>query len=305
MRFDSLQLPNQVVTVPKLSVCIPAYNEERNIRTLLLQILKQDIHTAILQELIVDVSGSTDKTKDIVLDINKVYPIVKVIDIGKRDGLYNSLLRLIDESKGDYIVRIDADVSLREGVIEKLIYPLKSNSIGITGCKILVDTGKNSFVNMIVRTEYTIHNYISCIYPKTTNIQAFKRTPGALPRGFEIEDITLQNHIISKGYKALHVVDGSITIRPPDSVRALILQRIRSIDTQRHYTQKTGLHSPTQSIMFATRAIFKAILNREVNIYPLLVFLLVESSAHIYSYFKELLFGKVKYYVWDQVPGTK
>lgn len=305
MTSDSLQLLNQVVSVPKLSICIPAYNEERNIQTLLFQILKQDIHSAILQELIVDVSGSTDKTKAIVSDISNIYQIVKIIDIGKRDGLYNSLLRLIEESRGDYIVRIDADVTLRDGIIERLISPLKNKSIGITGCKILIDPGKNSFVNMIVRTEYTIHNYVSCISPKTTNIQAFKRISGTLPKGFEIDDIALQNYILSEGYNALHINEWSISIRPPDSVSALMLQRIRSIVQQRHYTHKTGIHPPTQSIKIVTRAIFNAILKREVDIYPLFVFLLVESSAHIYSKIKELLFGKAEYYVWDQVSGTK
>ena len=305
MGFDSPDLLRQFLAAPKLSICIPAYNEERNIGSLLSQIIRQDIRSAIFQELIVDVSGSTDKTKAIVSDISSRYPMVKIIDIGKRDGIYNSLLRLIDESNGDYIVRIDADVTLRDGVIERLISPLRNGSIGITGCKVLVDTGKNRFVNMVVRTEYTIHNFVSCISPKTTNIQAFKRISDTLPKGFEIEDITLQNHILSKGYKALHVNEGSISISPPDSVRALVLQRIRSIDTQRHYAQKTGLHSPTQSIRLATRAIFSAILKREVNIYPLFVFLLIESAAHVYSYTKELLFGKSEYYVWEQVSGTK
>ncbi len=290
---------------PKLSVCIPAYNEERNIEKLLLNILKQDIHSALLLEIIVEVSGSTDKTKAIITDLSKKYPIVRIIDVGSRDGIYNSLLRLIDESKGDYIVRIDADVTLKEGVIERLIAPLSDRSIGITGCKILINSGRNKFVNMVTKTEYTIHNEVSCISPKTTNIQAFKRTSGTLPKGFEIEDITLQNHIISKGYKALYVDEGLISINPPDSIRALLLQRIRSINTQRHYAKETGLHSPTQSIKITGHAIFKTIIKRKVNIYALFVFLLIESSAHIYSYTKELFFGRSKYYTWDQVPGTK
>ena len=305
MGLNSPELLSQYMATPKLSICIPAYNEEKNIEALLLQILKQNIHSALLQEVIVEVSGSTDKTKAIVTDISYKYPIVKIIDVGKRDGIYNSLLRLIDESKGDYIVRIDADVTLREGVIEKLIAPLANDLIGITGCKIVINNGRNSFVNKIVKTEYAIHNHVSCISPKTTNIQAFKRTSGTLPKGFEVEDITLQNHILSKGYRALHVDEELISISPPDSLKALILQRIRSINTQRHYAKRTGLHSPTQSIKLATRAIFNAILKHDVNMYPLFVFLLVESGAHVYSYTKELIFGNDEYYIWDQVPGTK
>lgn len=304
-RLDVYKTNTQFNSVPKLSICIPAFNEERNIGCLLHEILLEDIHSAVLQEIIVELSGSTDKTKAIVSEISSEYPLVKIIDIGKRDGLYNSITRLIEESIGDYILRIDADVTLKKGAIEKLVVPLIDKSIGITGCNILINKGRNNFVYMLVKTEYTIHNYISCISPKTTNIQAFKRTSDSIPSGFEIEDITLQNHILSKGYRAMHVNEGLISINPPDSVKALFLQRIRSITTQRHYAKQTGLRSPTQSIKIAGNAILNAILKHDVNIFALFAFIAFESSAHLYSFAKEVFFGREEYYIWDQVSGTK
>lgn len=62
----------------KISIIIPAYNAEKQIRKCVLSALQQDIsHNEY--EIIVINDGSTDQTADIIQELSKEYPTIKSI----------------------------------------------------------------------------------------------------------------------------------------------------------------------------------------------------------------------------------
>lgn len=114
-------------TVEKMSVSIgiPAYNEESNIKYLLESILKQKPLSYYLKEIIVLSDGSTDKTEYIVKKMIHQYPVIKLINDGKRLGHTGRLNQLYKLNTSDILIQVDADVQLAhylsiENMIKKI-----------------------------------------------------------------------------------------------------------------------------------------------------------------------------------------
>jgi chlorobactene glucosyltransferase len=108
--------------LPFVSVLVPARNEEHNINGILISLLRQDYPK---YEVIVLNDNSTDKTPELISEIQKEYPRLRIIN-GKEleegwTGKCFACKQLFDASKGEYILFTDADTvhntnSLRDSI---------------------------------------------------------------------------------------------------------------------------------------------------------------------------------------------
>ncbi len=96
----------------KISVVIPAHNEEKSIESCLNSLLKQTIKP---YEIIVVDNNSTDKTAQIV----KKYKNVKIV-LEKNKGIIPARNTGFDKAKGEIIARCDADTIVPSEWIEKI-----------------------------------------------------------------------------------------------------------------------------------------------------------------------------------------
>jgi glycosyltransferase involved in cell wall biosynthesis len=104
----------------KVSVIIPAYNEEKYIRKCLDSLLTQTYKDV---EIIVIDDGSTDKTLKILRDYEKKYENVKILT-QKHKGPGEARNLGAKEAKGEILALVDADMEFDERYIEKLIEPI-------------------------------------------------------------------------------------------------------------------------------------------------------------------------------------
>jgi len=103
----------------KLSVIIPAYNEERRLPRTLREINKYLSQQSYDWEIIVVNGGSTDRTPDVVREMMGEIRNLKLIEQkgkGKGDAVKTGML----EGKGDYRLFTDADNSTSIDQIEKM-----------------------------------------------------------------------------------------------------------------------------------------------------------------------------------------
>lgn len=89
-----------------ISVVIPIYNEEENIK-LLIEKIDQALRTQNYEIILVD-DGSTDRTRIVVQELN--HPKVIFIELKKNYGQSLALAAGIDYAEGDYIVTMDGDL---------------------------------------------------------------------------------------------------------------------------------------------------------------------------------------------------
>lgn len=107
---------------PKLSVVIPAYNEEKRISETLAETEKYLKRQKYEYEVIVVDNGSNDSTCDIVREYKRDDPDHLVdLCLSKSVGAKGSAVRLgmLDSAKGDYIMFMDADNATPISEIEK------------------------------------------------------------------------------------------------------------------------------------------------------------------------------------------
>lgn len=130
-----------------VTVCIPAYNEEANIKHLLLSLLSQREKDFKLLEIIVVSDGSTDNTVNEVRSVgdNRVNLIVK----SKRKGQAVRQNEIARSFKGDILVLLEADtLPADRDFISNLILPFSGKSaskIGFTYGRALVLQPRNFF----------------------------------------------------------------------------------------------------------------------------------------------------------------
>lgn len=102
----------------KISIIIPCYNEEENIKECLRQIPEMSWETEII---VVD-DGSTDRTAEFAKSANK--PYLKVIRYEKNAGKGAALRVGLQDATGDIAVILDADYTSPPSEIPLIVQPI-------------------------------------------------------------------------------------------------------------------------------------------------------------------------------------
>lgn len=107
----------------KISLIIPAYNEEKYIKACLESVSRAILPNGQLAEIIVVDNASTDRTAEVA----KNFPKVRVVS-EKEKGLTKARARGLLESSGDIIAYIDGDTRVGIGWFQKIIDEFESDS---------------------------------------------------------------------------------------------------------------------------------------------------------------------------------
>jgi dolichyl-phosphate beta-glucosyltransferase len=109
----------------KLSVVIPAYNEESNILSTLQDISEYLDKQSYGYEIIIVDDGSTDKTADIAGSCAKLFNSFTLLKNIKNQGKGYSVKRGVLAAGGEYVLFMDADNATRICQVDKLMDLLK------------------------------------------------------------------------------------------------------------------------------------------------------------------------------------
>lgn len=126
------------MSIPAISIVIPAYNEEHTIGDMIEETLTVMDSLHIPYEIIVVDDGSTDNTRQVASAHKAI-----VLFNGKNRGKGYALRKGFEHAQGDIIVTIDADGSHSPKEIPDLVNPL-FNGTDITAGSRFLGTGKYS-----------------------------------------------------------------------------------------------------------------------------------------------------------------
>lgn len=116
-----------------VSIGIPTYFAEKNIKTVLESLIIQTEKNQKLLEILVYSDGSTDKTVKLARSIKDKR--IKVIDAKKRHGMLAGLFYMFKVYKGDVFVLLNDDIQITDtSLIDTLVEPLvKNKHVGLVG----------------------------------------------------------------------------------------------------------------------------------------------------------------------------
>jgi cellulose synthase/poly-beta-1,6-N-acetylglucosamine synthase-like glycosyltransferase len=284
-----------------ISICIPAYNEEKNIRYILDALKKQTTKNIMINKIVVVSSGSTDNTQAIVAEYQKKHPSVYLIHEAKRKGkadAINSFLRFVD----DPVVIIEsADTIPDAHTVEILCRPfLTDKRIGMTGGAPIPVNDPHTFLGYIIHVWWWFHRHI----PRFGEIIAYRNVLKKISPTTAVDEAYIQAKLLQKGYKIMHIDEATVKNKGPETIKDLIKQRRRIFNghARLHLEEKIKINNMTKSSIRLLLFNFKF-----YNLKQLLWFLggmIIELYAQLLGRC-DMLFAKVNPYIWDTAETTK
>ncbi len=232
---------NEKPYIPSFSIVIPAHNESKTIIQCVASVVNNNYPQEKLEIVVVD-DGSLDHTSNLLFDYkikNKInnLKIIKQSNFGKAVALNNGI---INETKGELVMCIDADSYLKNDAILKAAQYFKSNQVVAMAANLkIIYTG--SLINLIQIYEYIIAYQMKraqTLYNVEYIIggigSTFRRSILEKVKYYDTntvtEDIDLTMKILRLGNKKFRVVYGADVLAYTSGVltiKGLIAQRYR------------------------------------------------------------------------------
>lgn len=114
----------------RLSLIIPAYNEENRIKETLDAYIEKLHELGINFEIIVEMDGCTDRTSEVVKEMATKFPEIKFIEFKERLGKSGGLLKGFEIANGDVVGFVDADGSVKPQDFIKLLREIEKGYDG-------------------------------------------------------------------------------------------------------------------------------------------------------------------------------
>lgn len=218
----------------KVSIIVPAYNEEINAVNTIKNLLLQDYPDF---EIIFMDDGSTDATYDIVENVFAKNDKVKVytkINGGKASAL-NDGIRM---ASGKFIVCIDADTQLKTDAVRQMMKYFIDERVGAVAGNVKVGNEKNVLTKW-QSIEYTTSqnfdrmafDYLNAITVVPGAIGTFRKEALALAGGFTTdtlaEDCDLTIRILRNGFVVRNCTNAIAVTEVPETMKQFMKQRFR------------------------------------------------------------------------------
>jgi biofilm PGA synthesis N-glycosyltransferase PgaC len=216
-----------------ISVLVPVWNEEKTIEETVKSIFEVDYP---LKEILVINDGSTDKTEEIVKELQKRFSKLKLIN-KKNTGKGDSLNVGIKEAQGELIAVIDADSYPAKDSFKKLVGFFEEKNVGAVTCPIL-PRNTNKFFEKIQAVEYSLIaftrkllGYVDAIYVVPGPLAIYRTSALKEIGGFDpdnmTEDIEIIWHLTQAGYQRKMCLSTRVTTIIPNKFKPWYLQRRR------------------------------------------------------------------------------
>ncbi|RFZ81717.1 glycosyltransferase [Mucilaginibacter terrenus] len=230
---DKKQTP-EPVTLPPVSIIVPAYNEEVTATATIDSLLKLEYPNF---EIIFVDDGSKDRTYQVVKDAYADHPLVKVLT--KPNGGKASALNFgISHAQSDFVVCIDADTQLRSDAIYQLMIYFTDEEIGAVAGTVKVANETNIITRWQSIEYITAQNMdrrafdlINSITVVPGAIGAFRKSAIFRAGGFTYdtlaEDCDLTMRILKQGYIVRNSAEAVAYTEAPETIHMLLKQRFR------------------------------------------------------------------------------
>ncbi len=214
-------------TMPKVSILIPAYNEEKRIGEAVKSVL--DSNYPNLEVIVVD-DGSEDRTAEIAEGLG--VRVIRTAHVGKAKALNKAL----KYASGEVIVVLDADTVVERDGLKKLIAPFSDRKVMLVVGTLMPK--KRGILSYFQRIEYAVMSELLLSHtqrrmPLPTVFGAFiairrelLEEIGGFPEDIPGEDAYLLVYALEKGYN-VKSVDINAETEVPTTLRGLIEQRLR------------------------------------------------------------------------------
>lgn len=227
----------QVKNFPKVTVVVPAYNEEDTIAKTMGSITGLEYPKDILEIIVVN-DGSKDNTAGVVKNIIRENPQSKIILVNKENkgkgAALNTALKL---SKGEFFVPLDADSYIRADALKVIIPHFGDKNVAAVLPLMKIKDPKN-WIQKIQWAEYIVNLFykrlmsiLDCVHVAPGPFSVYRKEILIKVGGFDANNLTEDLEVTLKlqknNYKIIQVMNTEVYTIPPDSLKGFYKQRNR------------------------------------------------------------------------------
>lgn len=291
----------------KCSIGICVYNEEKNLTRLLNSILAQRLETVKIDEVIIILSGCTDKTPKIAKSYSLKDKRFKLLYQKKREGKSSAVNLFISKAKNEILMLAGGDLFLPPKTVEKLISKFKNTEIGMTGGHpVPLNNISNGFTGFAVNMTWGLHHRIALKNPKMGEVIAFRKIFKRIPHTHCADEASIEPLIIGQGYEIKYVSDAIIFNKGPDNLKEYLTQRKRNHVLHLVIKYEQGYKVSTLNGYTIIRALLSYL--KDNFGLKFFFFSLLVISLEVYTRFLawwDYRAKKRKYTVWQIIESTK
>jgi cellulose synthase/poly-beta-1,6-N-acetylglucosamine synthase-like glycosyltransferase len=217
---------------PKISVLIPAHNEEKIISETLDSLLRIDYPKDKLEIIVVD-DGSSDRTYDLAkMFVKKGVKVYRKEWGGKAKALNYGLKKV----RNNFVLTLDADCFLAKDALKKMVAQIQDRwtmaalpSIEVFNPKRIlqnmqsVEYSFTSFFRKLTASVYALAVAPAAVLYKTE----FFRKYGGFDEKTPTEDFEIGLRIVSHNFNIVHVYDSKVFTIVPNKLSGIMRQRVR------------------------------------------------------------------------------
>ena len=299
-----------------LTIGVCAFNEGRNIKTLLNDILSQEGLPGT-SSVIVVASGCTDDTTDVVREVMRDNPKILLVEEETRSGKAAAINRILAMCPRGLVTLVDADTRVPQDSVMKIVREFSDGKIGVVGALPIVDNSdcgaiaKSAAIVWRVMTqamsELSVRDELSFVmgelYCFRTGI--LQRIPADVVN----EDAYVATFARSRGYKVVIARGAYFVTKVPSSIPDYVAQKRRVIFGHQLIKARTGRYATSMEGIALNhrwalvRAVIREAASRPTSLIRALLILELEAVAGFLAWL-DLKVGK-QHVLWKRIETTK
>ncbi len=289
-----------------VAIGIPVYNEEDNIEFLLNNLVTQKIGESFkLERILVVASGCTDRTPEIVKELENIYRIINLICEEKRKGKASALNIIFEELKSDIVILMGGDVSPRKDCLKNLLKPFKIPSVGAVSSHPIPVNLPEKFADTAACLIWDLHDLFSRELQVKLTGELFAVRGGIIEKfdsRITCDDAFIEYLIRNMNYEIKYAPNAVVDIKGPKNFRDLLIQRRRNHAGYQQIKHLTGKSIKTATIRESIMLLMKVFKKNFKNKWFLPI-ILSEILVRLLGYLDYL---KGNYHtIWERVSSTK
>ncbi len=294
----------------KVSIAVPAYNEERNIAQLIDSLRSQRTQFAEIVEIVVIASGCTDRTALLVRErqARAGIPIV-LIEEAERRGKVAAINTYLSERHPDVdaVCLCSADLLVTRDVIEKLVCCLRDHpDVGMCGGRPLPTNGVGTFTGEATRFLWQMHHRVAEESPKLGELIMIRANlAGHLPQQCAVDEASLEQMVCRDGYRLAYVGDAVVHNHGPETFREFLRQRRRIAAGHYWLRESSGYSVATMNALRVVRLTLSELsqASPRASLY-ILATIVTEVLSRALGYV-DFLTNRDKHTIWRVSESTK
>jgi len=210
------------------SIGITAYNEEKNIGSLLFALLEQHLHQVEIGEIIVVASACTDQTVPIVREYMARDARIRLIEQERREGKTSAINLFLAAAQHEVCVLESGDTIPHEYAIEHMVRMFLDPTVGMVGAhKVPVDTPEH-IVGLLSHLRLRMEHELCLEIPRLGELIAFRKLFDRIPPDVAMDEAFVESLVVRHGLSVRYAPDAVVYNTGPTTIDDFVRQRRRN-----------------------------------------------------------------------------